>query len=174
MWGRFQRPSRWTLLVPALLGAWIAVRIWQAAGDGPEDLAPESLVEGDYRVVRVLDGGTLLVGPLPKEGASSPDWQARIRLIGIDCPDTPEAKAFTEGFVAEGRVHLRFDKRRRDPEARFVAYAFVGERHLNEELLRAGLARMALLNGEVLILARQLQVAQAEAKSGKRGTWSGE
>lgn len=185
MWGRFTRPSRWTFLLPAAVGAWIAIRIWQAAGHSPEDLAPESLVEGDYRVVRVIDGDTFVVAPLASTGSdkSAPPWEARIRLIGIDTPETvhphrpveawgAEAKEFTSGFLSGGEVHLRFDKRRRDRYDRFVAYAVVGDRVLNEELLRAGLARFATLHGETLILARQMKLAETGAKSAQRGIWS--
>lgn len=133
---------------------------------------PETLAEGTYRVQRVVDGDTLLLKN-----------DARIRLIGVDTPETvkpnhpvepfgPEAKAFTEEFVAGGEVRLQFDRERLDKHGRFLAYAWVGDRMLNEELARAGLARAELHFHYSSAMKKRFQRAEAEAKAARRGIWS--
>jgi micrococcal nuclease len=133
---------------------------------------PESLAEGEHRVERVIDGDTLLLA----DGA-------RVRLIGVDCPETvkphhpiepfgPEASAFTKSFVAGGQVRLQFDRERIDRYDRFLAYVFVGDAMLNEELLRAGLARVEHRFHYSQSIKRQFDQAEEEARLERRGIWS--
>jgi len=133
---------------------------------------PESLDEGLYRVERVVDGDTL-------ELASG----HRVRLIGADTPETvkpehpvepwgPEATEFTRQFVAGGEVRLQFDGPRTDKYGRVLAYVWVGDRMLNEELLRAGLARAKTHYTYSPEVKRRFRRAEAEAQSAGRGIWS--
>jgi micrococcal nuclease len=103
--------------------------------------APGPLAEGSYPVERVIDGDTIVVAP-----------RTTIRLIGVDTPETvkpehpieplgPEATRFTSQFLAGGTARLSFDRERVDRYGRHLAYVWVGDRMLNEELLRSGLAR---------------------------------
>ena len=107
----------------------------------PARAAPRDLPEGVYQVRRVVDGDTLLL----RDGN-------RVRLMGVDTPETvkpdhpvepwgAEATAFTRNFVAAGPVRLAFDRVRLDRFNRYLAYVWVDDKLLNEELLRAGLAR---------------------------------
>ena len=70
-------------------------------------------------------------------------------LMGVDTPETvkedtpvqpwgPEATQFTREFVGDGNsdVRLQFDRERTDRFGRYLAYVWVGDRMLNEELLR--------------------------------------
>jgi micrococcal nuclease len=132
---------------------------------------PEQLDPGPYRVERVIDGDTLLL-----------TGGGRVRLIGADTPEAfvsdgkPEpfaeqATRYTRQFVAEGRnkVHLQFDGPRKDRYGRFLATVWVDGRMLNEELLRAGLAR---LRGEFPFsppLKARLRRAEEEARAAQRG-----
>ncbi len=106
---RIARPM--TVAVPVVLAA--LAQFWLSSDCRPRD--PEALGEGFYRVARVVDGDTLLL-----------DSGARVRLIGVDTPETvkpestveafgPEAAAYTEHFVADagGKLYLRFDRERR-------------------------------------------------------------
>lgn len=110
---------------------------------------------------------------------------ARVRLIGADTPETvrpeadveafgPEAASFTERFVedAGGKVYLRFDRERKDRFDRFLAYVFDGERMLNEELVRSGLARARTEFNYSETVKRCLRQAEAEAKAQRLGIWS--
>jgi micrococcal nuclease len=111
---------------------------------------------------------------------------ARVRLEGIDTPETvredypvepwgPEASAFAKEFVkqAGGRVKLTFGSERLDDYGRYLAFAWDGDKLLNEELVRAGLAEARLGWRFSSTLKRRLRLAQDEAKHAQRGIWSG-
>lgn len=135
---------------------------------------PETLSEGVYQVERVVDGDTLvLVGG------------ARVRLIGADTPETvkpnhpvepfgPEASEFTRGFVddAGGQVRLQFDRERKDRFDRFLAYVYAGDAMLNEELIRAGLAKARTEFDYSQTMKRRFRKAEEDARSAGRGIWS--
>jgi len=151
------------LLLAALLCRWHCRR---------EPAPPEALAEGPYRVQRVVDGDTLLLAN-----------RARVRLIGADCPETekpgqigepwaPEATQFTEDFVAAGTVRLQMDRQRIDRYGRFLAYVWVGDRMLNEELIRSGLARARTGFPYSSSMKTRFVRAEKEAKAAGRGIWS--
>jgi micrococcal nuclease len=150
----------------------LAALVWRyfSAPPGP----PEVLTEGPYDVQSVVDGDTLLLAN-----------HARVRLIGADTPETVkpnhpvepwglEASEFTRQFVAGQQVRLEFDRERLDKYGRFLAYVWVGDRMLNEELIRAGLARAELQYHYSSSMKTRFRHAEAEAKSAGRGIWSGQ
>jgi len=133
---------------------------------------PDALAEGPYPVERVIDGDTLL---LPNG--------VRIRLIGADTPETvkpnhpvepwgPEATAFTREFLAGHQVRLQFDRERKDQYGRFLAYVWVDERMLNEELIRAGLARAKTGFPYSASMKTRFRRAEEEARAERRNIWS--
>ena len=138
----------------------------------PSPPPPGTLEEGVYQVERVVDGDTLVL----TNGA-------KVRLIGADTPETkrpdypvepfgPEATRFTKDFVAGGQVRLTFDGRRRDRYDRFLAHVWVGDRMLEEELIRNGLAR-AITKYDYSQSTKDRYVAlEAEARAAGRGMWS--
>jgi micrococcal nuclease len=139
------------------------------------------LAEGAYQVVRVVDGDTLLVRRQDADPQAA--RERRLRLLGIDCPESvkpdqpiepwgPEASQFTQRFVAGRDVHLQFDKRRIDRYGRYLGYVFVEEKMLNEELVRAGLARVSIYPGDSEAMARRLRAAAQDARENGRGIWS--
>ena len=165
---RTLRPQSAALFV-LVLAALAAARWWY--GDA-EPSRPESLAEGVHRVQRVVDGDTLLLAN-----------DARIRLIGADTPETvkpnwpvepwgPEATEFTKEFVADGEVWLRFDRERQDRYGRFLAYVWVGDRMLNEELIRAGLAKAEMGFRYSSSMKTRFRQAEQEARADQRGIWS--
>jgi micrococcal nuclease len=134
---------------------------------------PESFDEGNYQVRRVVDGDTLLMRD-----------RRRIRLMGVDTPETvkentpvqpwgPEATAFTREFVANRDVRLQFDRERIDRFGRYLAFVWVGDLMLNEELLRAGLARWEPGFHYSQSMKSRFRKAQREAQQAHRGIWSG-
>ena len=156
---RFRRRPRRTWLVFVLF-AGLALSRWghDRWRDLPRPLDEPPLAEGDYRVLRVVDGDTLIVAP-PREHARPGRREIRLRLLGIDCPETvkpnhpvepwgPEAAEFTRQFVAGGSIQLRFDKRRLDRYDRYLAYVSVDQQMLNEQLVRAGLASVTVYPGD--------------------------
>jgi micrococcal nuclease len=148
--------------------------VLRATTDRESPAEPELLEEGMHAVRRVVDGDTLLL-------ASG----ARVRLQGIDTPETvregfaveawgPEASRFTKDFIAaaDSQVRLTFGLERKDRHDRFLAFVWHGERMLNEELVRAGLARARLDYRYSGLMKRRLEKAQDEARRARRGLWS--
>ncbi len=166
---RFRRPPWRAWLVLAAVAALVLFRIWQEAHSPAE---PELLDEGPHVVADVVDGDTLLLAN-----------RARVRLLGADSPETKhpslppqpwgaEATDFTRAFVGTKPVLLAFDLERKDKYGRFLAYVYVEDRLLNEELLRSGLARARLGYPYSAAMKRRFQRAEAEAKTAGRGVWS--
>ena len=146
-----------------------ALQAWRGCRFEPP---PANLPEGDFRVERVVDGDTLLL-----------TTGARVRLIGVDTPETvkpdhpvepwgPEATAFTRTFIAAGKVRLQFDQERVDQYNRLLAYVWVGDKLLNEELLRAGLARQERGYHYSQAMKTRFRRAEREARDAHRGLWS--
>ena len=165
-----RRPWQAILFV-ALLAALAALQQWRPEWFRPA--APPAIEPGLYRVARVVDGDTLVLA----------DPRERVRLIGADTPETvkpdwpverwgPEASQFTKEFLAEGEVRLEFDGPPRDKYGRILAYVWVGRRMLNEELLRAGLARAELQYPYSAAMKARFRRAEAEARATGRGIWS--
>lgn len=118
--------------------------------------------------VRAADGDSLVV---EVEGL-----QAELRLIGVDCPEFrqqwgKEAQAFSERFASAGPLRLTFDKERRDRYHRALAYVWRGNRMLNEELVREGLAVVYCLKRNRTYCER-FQRAEEEARAARRGFWA--
>lgn len=137
-------------------------------------LPATGLPPGQYRVERVVDGDTLLI-----------EGRRRVRLQGVNSPETvrpdwpvepwgPEASDFTKRFVEESgdRLRLEVDGEGVDQHGRYLAFAWNGERMLNEELVRAGLARATLGYDFSPRKKERLRKAQQEAKRARRGIWS--
>ena len=165
---RFSSRRRRLLTIAGILAAALLLRL---ADRVRPPGAVQQLTPGFYRVERVIDGDTLLLA-----------GGMRVRLIGADAPEmfvpggkpepfSREAACFAEEFVAaaRGEVQLDFDGPRRDRYGRFLAAVWVGDRMLNEELLRAGLARF---RGEFPFsppLKARLRRAGEEAEAAGRG-----
>lgn len=133
-----------------LCAAWISACSVASQGlpsvtDHPrKEVAP---VVGELRqVVRVVDGDTLIVAPNEK-----------IRLIGVDAPETvhpkkavqcfgKDAKAFARSWLEGRTIRLSFDERytrqrHKDKFGRTLAYVYLDDgRMLNAELIRQGYA----------------------------------
>ena len=147
----------------------LLLRWWRPQTEPPP---PQTLVEGIYRVQRVVDGDTLVLTN-----------RCRVRLIGADTPETVrpnhpeepwgrEATRFTGKFVAGGEVRLEFDGPRTDKYDRLLAHVWVGDRMLGEELIRAGLATAQTHYRYSSDVKERLLAAQAEARAAGRGIWS--
>ena len=125
-----------------------------------------------YRVERVVDGDTLLL-----------DSGHRVRLLGVDTPETkhptrpiepwgPEASAFVRR-LAEGRtVRLEFDRERLDLYDRVLAWAFVGDAMLNEEIVRAGFSEAVRISPLRPDYEKRLVRAAEAARAEGLGIWS--
>ncbi|MHC4178472.1 MAG: thermonuclease family protein [Planctomycetota bacterium] len=133
---------------------------------------PEALSPGVYRADRVVDGDTLVLAN-----------RQRVRLIGANTPETvkpnhpvepwgPEATEFTRRFVAGGEVRIQFDGRCNDKYGRWLAHVWVDDRMLEEELIRAGLARAETGYSYSSEMKARFLKAQSQARPAGRGIWS--
>ena len=162
------RWRRWTIVLLVL--CFLALRAqWFAK------LAPlQNLTEGEYQVERVIDGDTLLLAN-----------GRRVRLIGVNCPETshpqrgiepfgPEAKEFTRRLLDEHAqsVTLRFDRERFDNYERYLAFVWVGDELLNDALLREGLARWESHFNYSASLKTRFRKTELAAREARRGVWS--
>ncbi|WP_437231141.1 thermonuclease family protein [Planctomicrobium sp. SH661] len=165
------------LLVIILL---VVVRQLTTSSNGipPGRWSPSSTSTNDHpetaqvRVLRVVDGDTLLL-----------DGGERVRLLGVNTPETkkpnspiepfgPEASDFTRQFCEGKWVTLVFDQERFDRYQRTLAFVYLGETCLNEELIRNGLSKAHLQYPFRNDMKRRLKAAEAEAISRRVGLWS--
>ena len=164
--------SRRLWLIWLLLGVYVALRFyWFLTLRAPTDLLP-----GDYHVARVVDGDTFVL-----------DDGSRVRLMGVNCPESVKPNAPVEPFgieasefvrrqveAAAGMVRLEFDRERVDNYGRLLAFVWIGEQLLNEELLRAGLARWEPYFSYSASMKTRFRRAEEEARRERRGVWSDE
>ena len=123
------------------------------------------------RVRYVIDGDTVVLSTGEK-----------VRYLGINAPEVAHDEAPGEPFGDEARrrnkelvltrkVRLEFGPRREDPYGRLLAYVYLEDgRLVNEILLEEGLAWLYDWKG--LRLRRRLLLAQRRALSGRRGLWA--
>ena len=150
---------------------------------------PETLEEGQAKLLYVVDGDTIAVRYQGKE--------ERVRLIGIDAlenrrnskayrqakrsgRDVKEiistgrsARKHLKSIIQKGsRLTLEFDIERRDRYQRLLVYAYRGNGEMiNEKMVRDGYAKLLTIPPNVRH-ARVLRKAYNEAREAKRGLWS--
>ncbi|MDQ3946725.1 MAG: thermonuclease family protein [Actinomycetota bacterium] len=154
-------PSRLVALLAAasLGGWWLGVARHEAAGP--------------VRVVGVVDGDTIEV--------IASGRRETVRLLGVDTPETvhphrpvecfgPEASAFTRSRLLGRTARLTFDRVRRDPYGRLLAYLEMDGRRFNDVLLAGGYAALLVIppNGAH---GRTMLERELEARRAGRGLW---
>ena len=142
----------------------------------PSTIAP--IAEGEYEVVRVIDGDTLIID----DGTGT---EIRVRMIGIDAPEVRpmqpfglEAKAYVEKKIAKagGYVRLQFDGDGVDRSGRIRAHVYLtidgNDVWLNNLLVLEGYAvsmpGFRYSDGAKKILVQ----SEIEARRHKRGMWA--
>ncbi len=119
------------------------------------------------RVTRVVDGDTVDV--------CCP--QARVRLLGIDTPERgewlfQEATAMTARLTTGQSVRMERCEEEEDQYGRLLRHLFVGERHVNRELVAAGLARAYIFSLRLNpCYAGDLLAAEGAAQRERIGLW---
>ncbi len=140
----------------------------------PPRSAPAPPASGEERrCVRDVDGDTIVL-----------DGGERVRLIGVDTPETKdprrpveyfgrEASAFTRQRVAGRRVRLEYDQTRRDRYGRTLAYVYLEDGTcLNAELIRQGYGHA--YTKYPFRRLREYVALEAEAREAGRGLWGAE
>jgi len=138
-------------------------------------LLPSILFAQDfYLCTRVVDGDTILIEIDGKE--------ERIRLIGVDTPETvhpekpveyfgKEASEFTKNMAEGKSVRLEFDLDKRDKYGRLLAYVYLEDgTFLNAEIIKQGYGfAYTRFPFKYLDDFRQYE---KEAREGGRGLWN--
>ena len=151
-----------------LLAALVLLRPWEEL-----DLGDEPPASAPAYVTRVVDGDTVEVRLDGEE--------EDVRYIGVDTPETvkpgapvdcfgPQASSFNHRLVERRQVRLVFGAERRDQYGRLLAYVYLGDRFVNAELIRRGLARTLTIppNDRFAGQLKRLEIAAARAG---RGLW---
>lgn len=114
-------------------------------------------------VLQVIDGDTCLL-----------DDGRKVRYLGIDAPEkgdpkSKEATLANNKLVGGKEIRLEFGRTRQDRNGRLLAYVFVGNVFVNEELIRQGYAH---IRRPLAAKYRDLLLkAQEEARAAGRGIW---
>jgi len=123
-----------------------------------------------FEVKRVIDGDTLLL-----------TTGERVRLIGVDTPETKhpkkpvqrfgkEAYLFTKGMVEGKEVRLEYDWQRRDKYNRLLAYVYLLDgTFLNAEIIKQGYG-FAYTRFPFKYL-QEFRKYEKEARENKKGLW---
>lgn len=178
MAGKSRRTRRIPRTVVVALGIVIFLLqrfgIWDRIQNQIDAVIPAQSVtvdEGSWRVIRVVDGDTLVL-----------QNDDRVRLIGVDTPETkhptkpiepfgPEASSFTKRAVEGKVVQLQFDREKRDRYQRLLAYVYLDDWCLNEEIIRAGYSRCVTRYPFDRSMKARFKLAEDEAKYSRRGLW---
>ena len=176
--GRFQKSFARIFLVAllGLIGYGAKSMGWLPNGPAALESHTHPTVSGPDGVAvveRVVDGDTLVI-----RGGE------RIRLIGVDTPETKhpdkraqpfgqEAFEFTRRMAEGKQVQIRFDPgESKDRYGRTLAYVYVDGELLNERLIREGLGRAILNYPFSADMKMVFRNAESAARSARRGVWS--
>jgi micrococcal nuclease len=130
----------------------------------------------EISVLEVIDGDTIRAKVNGKE--------EKIRFLLIDTPEINhskidesqpfalDAKKFTKQMLQNGKVEIELDVNERDKYGRILAYVYVNDQSVQEELLKRGLARVAYIFPPNTKYVDRFQQIQKEAQAKEAGIWS--
>jgi len=127
-------------------------------------LSADDSVEG--QVTRIIDGDSILV-------TDSKSVEYEVQLEGIDAPELKQdfGKESTEGLtkLLKGKT-VRLTWKSIDNFDRLLAQVYDGEKHINMEMIKSGMAwHFKRYNKD-----EKLAKAETEAKEAKMGLWATE
>jgi len=158
--------------------AWLPLLL-VACTNAPATRGPASttVLTPNATLQRVVDGDTIDV---VIDGTKE-----RVRLIGIDTPETkkpnspvecfgPEASAYTESLLPEGTpLYLERDVEPRDPYDRLLAYVYLADgTFVNLQIVRQGYAQVLTIPPNVAHADEFVQAAR-DAEAADAGLWGG-
>ena len=140
-------------------------------------LLPAASFAGQHRVIRVVDGDTIIV-----------DYYGQAERVRLLCVDTPESvhpdpsKNEPMGKVASDYARARLERktvtlefegsRQRDRYGRLLAYVFVDRENFNVELVREGLSPYYTRFGASKDYDAAFRAAEKFAQENKKGIWA--
>lgn len=132
----------------------------------------------EARVVKVVDGDTIDIVPAASTGLGKVE---RLRLIGVDTPETKdprrpvqafgkEASAYLKGRLLGRDVRLAFERQLRDRYGRLLAYAFLEDGAcVNLDIVAEGYGHAYVKYP--FIMMDDFVAAEREARERRRGLW---
>lgn len=118
-------------------------------------------------VTRIIDGDNLEL-----------DSGESIRLYGINCPEknqplSQESIDLTTKLALNQQIRIEYQPNyKKDRWDRILGYVFVGDTHLNQELVKSGFCEVVIYEKRAkLIYQDELQQAEEQAKQEKLGKW---
>lgn len=118
-------------------------------------------------VTRIIDSDTLEL-----------DNKYSVRLYAVSCPEkgqkfSDETIAYLTQTALNQKVTLDYQPNySKDKWERILAYAFIGDTHLNEQLIRQGFCEVTIYQKRAKLKYQdELLNAQNQAKQGKLGRW---
>ena len=139
----------------------------------------DAVLEGPYKVVRVVDGDTFVI---KMDGS-----ETKVRLIGIDAPEsvapessgkenTDDGKKAAEHLkkMIDGKnIYLEYDLDTYDQYGRLLAYAYLSDQQtmVQEKMLSEGYAQVMTVPPNVKY-TEEFTKLQKEAREKGRGLWN--
>ena len=125
-------------------------------------LSADDTVEG--KVTQIIDGDSILV-------TDSKSVEYEVQLEGIDAPELKQdfGKESTDGLtkLLNGKS-VRLTWKSKDNYERLLAQVYDGEKHINTEMIKTGMAWHFKRYNKDEALAK----AESEAKEAKKGLWA--
>lgn len=155
------------ILLPLLSAAFLLERRSARSHAPEEQIAPAISGTAHCTVLRIVDGDTFVC----TDGT-------RVRLLLLDADEAGQsewadsATAFLAATIPPGsRVRLEFDVQRFDRFGRALAHVYAGSLSVNRQLLRRGLAHVAVYPPNVRMVD-ELRAAADSARRERRGIWA--
>ncbi len=133
----------------------------------------QNLSDEEFKVTKVFDGDTF-------EAASSAN-KIRVRLAGIDAPETAKAQIPAQPYSRKSKEYLekallnktvRIKGYGTDQYNRQLAEVFVSGRNISLELLESGLAEVYHGKLPEALDAQAYRQAETNARNSRKGLWS--
>ena len=136
---------------------------------------PVLAIAGQYKVVRVVDGDTVVIR-----------YNGKYEKVRLLCVNTPEsvhpdkkqnipmgqvASRYTQKKLTGKYVDLEFESWLRGKFGVLYAYVFVDGKNINLELVRQGLSRYYIKYGQSKKYHNEFKVAQELARKEKLNIW---
>ena len=139
-------------------------------------IIPGVVFAGQYKVVRVVDGDTIVIrynGKYEKVGllcvktpkSGKPDEKQSMRMADV-------AFRYTQKKLTGKYVDLEFESWLRGRYGVLFAYVFVDGKNINLELVRQGLSRYYIKYGQSKNYHNEFKIAEDLARKKKLNVWS--
>ncbi|MBA7495529.1 hypothetical protein ES702_06116 [subsurface metagenome] len=138
-------------------------------------LFPIMAIAGQYKVIRVVDGDTIVI-----------KYNGKYEKVRLLCVNTPEsvhpdkkqnipmgkvASRYTQKKLTGKYVDLEFESYRRGNYGRLLAYVFVDGKNINLDLVREGLSTYYTKYGKSQKYDAEFRAAEKRARKEKLHIW---